>query len=103
MGAMYHHVRRDICGEDGEMLIPMVVIWLRLFGANRDAEPIAELGEIARKTNQATHIHVFTYSRRFRWLTATLLAPTESKGVLRALRALHAQLRGPYAAFPSSE
>ena len=34
---MYHHVRRDICGEDGEMLIPMVVIWLRLFGANRDA------------------------------------------------------------------
>ena len=60
MGAMYHHVRRDICGEDGEMLIPMVVIWLRLFGANRDAEPIAELGEIARKTNQATHICVFT-------------------------------------------
>ena len=59
MGAMYHHVRRDICGEDGEMLIPMVVIWLRLFGANRDAEPIAELGEIARKTNQATHIYVF--------------------------------------------
>ena len=42
------------------MLIPMVVIWLRLFGANRDAEPIAELGEIARKTNQATHICVFT-------------------------------------------
>ena len=60
MGAMYHHVRRDICGEDGEMLIPMVVIWLRLFGANRDAEPIAEVGEIARKTNQATHICVFT-------------------------------------------
>ena len=56
---MYHHVRRDICGEDGEMLIPMVVIWLRLFGANRDAEPIAELGEIARKTNQATHIYVY--------------------------------------------
>ena len=52
---MYHHVRRDICGEDGEMLIPMVVIWLRLFGANRDAEPIAELGEIAGKTNQDTH------------------------------------------------
>ena len=58
MGAMYHHVRRDICGEDGEMLIPMVVIWLRLFGANRDAEPIAELGEIVRKTNQATHVYL---------------------------------------------
>ena len=60
MGAMFHHVRRDICGEDGEMLIPMVVIWLRLFGANRDAEPIAELGEIVRKTNQAAHICIFT-------------------------------------------